>query len=121
MPNCNWTSPERSRYSRQSMRFVAIKDFQAASSLSELTPTSSKGWVVYLRFKDCRTGTDARQGGHQVPQKSRSTTFPWRAALDIVAPSRVVNENLGAKGSRARMGLAMISRVASSDSVSRPG
>jgi len=46
---------------------------------------------------------DSRQGGHHVPQKSKSTTFPRSAALERRSPSKETKEKSGTNGSRPLM------------------
>src|SRR4051812_831729 len=41
-------------------------------------------------------GSDARQGGHQVAQKSTNTTFPFRSESFTSVPSVVLREKSGA-------------------------
>src|SRR5262252_3828971 len=88
-----------------------MKVFQTSSSSSELTPTNWNAFPEYFLFRSRRMGTDSRQGGHQVPQKSSSTTFPRSEAFEMLCLSCVMKENLGANGMRARMGLAITIRA----------
>jgi hypothetical protein len=49
---------------------------RASRSVSLLTPMMAKGWFLYFSTSDRSCGYMARQGPHQLPQKSSRTTFP---------------------------------------------
>src|SRR5215831_16745337 len=115
------TCPERSMYSVQFIFWAWINVFQTSSSSSELTETSRNPLLKYLFWRFCKIGTDSRQGGHQVPQKSINTTLPRSVAFETAWPSAEVNEKSGAKGSRARIGLAIIFRASAEVSAFAPG
>jgi len=61
---------------RQVMFSFSIAFFKSALSRSLLTPTRENGLPSSLLTSDRSCGYMARQGGHQFPQKSSSTTFP---------------------------------------------
>ena len=58
-------------------------------------------------LRERRLGTDATQGGHQVPQKSRSRTFPRRSSAVRYSPASVVSSKSGTIRFLARTGLVM--------------
>src|SRR5229473_1354648 len=95
--------------------------FQTSSSLSELMPTSWKDFPAYFLCRSRRMGTDSRQGGHQVPQKSTRTTLPRREALETGWFWEVVKKKSGANGARARKGFAIIFLASATVSESAPG
>ena len=109
--NACCTVLERSIYSDQLICCAWMKVRHTSSSSSELIPTIWNPLPAYIFCKPRTTGMDSRHGGHHVPQKSSSTTFPRSAALERLSFSWVVKEKSGANGARARIGLAIMRRA----------
>src|SRR6516165_10384772 len=63
----------------QGTLFVLKNRITSPSSLSELTPITSKPLPRYFSYALMMFGISATQGGHQVPQKSIRTTLPLRS------------------------------------------
>src|SRR5919197_2264227 len=68
--------PPPSQNDRQVILSFFITALSASRSLSLLTPSSANGLPSYFFTSDRSCGYMARQGPHQWPQKSRTTTFP---------------------------------------------
>src|ERR1051326_6291927 len=101
--------PSRSRNCVHSIWFLEMKLRHLSSSSCTLTEIITNDFsFAYLLCMSRSDGTDATQGGHQVPQKSNSTTLPRRSSSAMYSPSEVVIEKSGAKASLARRGLSII-------------
>src|ERR1051325_6358439 len=61
--------------------------------------------LPYSSFSFWVSGSPLRHGGHQVAQKSRRTTFPFRLESDTVLPFILVTCRLGAGDPRETGGL----------------
>src|SRR5581483_7668307 len=82
--------------------------FDETAPLQLITIVADTDHLEARRFCKSRSaGTDSTHGGHQVPQKSSSTTFPFRSSSEMYSPSAVVIEKSGAKASRARRGFSI--------------
>src|SRR5256885_5770903 len=103
-----WTTRSRSKNWCQTIFSLVMKAFQVSSSLSELTLIiTNELSFEYFLFRSRNPGSDATQGGHHVPQKSSTTTLPFRSSSAMYSPSEVVKEKSGANGSRARRGFSI--------------
>src|ERR1700720_4801345 len=65
-----------SRYWTQSVFFLDTNSRQAPSSSSALTLININFSVGYYLVSSFNSGTEARQGGHHVAQKSKTTIRP---------------------------------------------
>ena len=74
-----------------------MKDDHVSSSESELTPINiNDGSFENFLCSERSDGIDSTHGGHQVPQKSNTTTFPSRSSEEMCSPSDVTIEKSGA-------------------------
>src|SRR6185369_11146679 len=85
-----------SRYCGHDICFSATNDFHLSWSRSELTDITVNLSFGYLTVSSFNSGTEARQGGHQVAQKSITTTFPASDFDVIASPEIVFTSNSGA-------------------------
>src|SRR2546421_10346518 len=101
--------PARSRYCDQFIWFLKMKPRHLSSSSCTLTEIITNDFsLAYLLCISRSDGTDATQGGHQVPQKSSKTTLPRKSSSATYSPSDVVIEKSGAYASLALRGLSII-------------
>ena len=68
----------------------------AARSTSNEMPTNTTPLSLYSRYKRTTLGASLRQSGHQLAQKSSTTTFPFSWLNEKFFPAKVGNVKSGA-------------------------